>query len=127
RRAAELARRGGPPAARANALLLAARLTGDDALVEEAQELLAPCPAPGAMVLERLGSSRDPVEGDDLSERELQILRLLATDLSQREIGNELYVSVNTVKTHARHIFRKLGAAGRADAVEQARQAGLLG
>ncbi len=62
----------------------------------------------------------------DLSERELTILRLLASDLSQREIGSELYISLNTVKGHARSIFRKLGVSSRAEAVARGREIGLL-
>jgi LuxR family transcriptional regulator, maltose regulon positive regulatory protein len=53
-------------------------------------------------------------------------LRLLPTGLSQREIGGELYVSLNTVKTHTRGIFRKLGVTTRDEAVQRARQIGLL-
>ncbi len=62
----------------------------------------------------------------DLSERELTVLRLLAGRLSQREIAAELYVSFNTVKSHTRSIFRKLGVASRAEAVDRARELGLL-
>jgi LuxR family transcriptional regulator, maltose regulon positive regulatory protein len=50
---------------------------------------------------------------EDLSGRELAVLRLLATDLTQREIGEALYVSFNTVKTHVKSIFRKLDVAVR--------------
>jgi LuxR family maltose regulon positive regulatory protein len=63
---------------------------------------------------------------EDLSERELAVLRLLATDLTQREIGEALYVSFNTVKTHVKSIFRKLDVATRPDAVARARELGLL-
>jgi LuxR family maltose regulon positive regulatory protein len=62
----------------------------------------------------------------ELSERELAVLRLLASKLSQREIAGELYVSFNTVKTHTRAIFRKLGVVSRAEAVKRARELGLL-
>jgi LuxR family transcriptional regulator, maltose regulon positive regulatory protein len=62
----------------------------------------------------------------ELSERELAVLRLLASKLSQREIAGELYVSFNTVKTHTRAIFRKLGVVSRAEAVERARELGLI-
>jgi LuxR family maltose regulon positive regulatory protein len=62
----------------------------------------------------------------ELSERELAVLRLLASKLSRREIAAELYVSFNTVKTHMRAIFRKLGVASRPEAVERARELGLL-
>jgi len=53
---------------------------------------------------------------DPLTEREQTILRYLASSLSNTEIANELYLSVNTIKTHQRTIYRKLGAAGRRDA-----------
>ena len=57
---------------------------------------------------------------------ELAVLRLLATDLSQREIGSELFLSVNTVKTHARNIYGKLGVSSREDAVRRANALGLI-
>jgi DNA-binding CsgD family transcriptional regulator len=62
----------------------------------------------------------------ELSERELAVLRLLPSGLSQREIAAELYVSFNTMKTHMRSIFAKLGVSSRAEAVERARELGLL-
>ena len=58
----------------------------------------------------------------ELSEREVAVLRLLASDLSQREIGAQLYVSFNTVKAHNRSIFRKLGVSTRAEAVARSRE-----
>jgi LuxR family maltose regulon positive regulatory protein len=64
--------------------------------------------------------------GEALSEAELAVLRLLRSDLSQREIGAELFISLNTVKTHVRNIYRKLAVATRADAVSCARQRELL-
>ena len=67
-----------------------------------------------------------PTVGDQLSPREIGVLRLLATDLSQREIGDTLFLSTNTIKTHTRHIFRKLGVGAREDAVQRARERGLL-
>lgn len=62
----------------------------------------------------------------ELSQRELEVLRLLPSRLSQREIAAELYVSFNTVRTHTRVIFRKLGVTSRAEAVARARELGLL-
>lgn len=62
----------------------------------------------------------------ELSERELAVLRLLVSDLSQREIGAELYVSLNTVKGHVRSIFGKLAVSSRADAVARGRELDLL-
>lgn len=60
------------------------------------------------------------------SAAELSVLQLLASDLSQREIGSTLYLSVNTVKTHTRALYRKLGATSRAGAVSRATALGLL-
>ncbi|HST54726.1 MAG TPA: LuxR C-terminal-related transcriptional regulator [Solirubrobacteraceae bacterium] len=78
-----------------------------------------------------LGDLQTDVELDGklpepLTECEQRILRYLPTMLSNAEIGAELFVSLNTVKTHLRGIYRKLGVNGRADAVEQARRLGLL-
>ncbi|MDD7921905.1 LuxR C-terminal-related transcriptional regulator [Actinomycetospora callitridis] len=57
---------------------------------------------------------------DPLTDRERTALRYLASPLSNAEIAGELYVSVNTVKSHQRAVYRKLGAAGRRDAVRRA-------
>jgi LuxR family maltose regulon positive regulatory protein len=54
------------------------------------------------------------------------VLRYLPTNLSAQEIGRELSVSLNTVRTHSRHIFAKLGAHRRTEAVTRARALGLL-
>jgi LuxR family maltose regulon positive regulatory protein len=54
------------------------------------------------------------------------VLRYLPTNLCTREIAAELYLSTNTVKTHQRHLYQKLGASSRTEAVEQARALGLL-
>jgi LuxR family maltose regulon positive regulatory protein len=62
----------------------------------------------------------------ELTERELVVLRLLPSALSQREIGGALDVSLNTVKSHTRSIYRKLDADTRDDAVARARAVGLL-
>jgi LuxR family transcriptional regulator, maltose regulon positive regulatory protein len=70
-------------------------------------------------------ATRTPYE-EDLSDRELAVLRLLATDLTQREIGEALYVSFNTIKTHVKSIYRKLSVATRPDAVSRARELRLL-
>jgi LuxR family maltose regulon positive regulatory protein len=63
---------------------------------------------------------------DDLSARELEVLRLLAGAFSAREIAAALHMSPNTLKTHTRRIFRKLGVSTRADAVRRAEEADLL-
>jgi LuxR family maltose regulon positive regulatory protein len=60
-----------------------------------------------------------------LSDRELEVLRLLATDLTGPEIAAELFVSVNTLRTHTRHIFTKLDVNTRPAAVRRATELGL--
>jgi LuxR family transcriptional regulator, maltose regulon positive regulatory protein len=61
-----------------------------------------------------------------LSDREQSVLRYLTTRLTNREIADECFMSVNTVKTHLRHIYEKLGVSTRAAAGERARTLGLL-
>jgi LuxR family maltose regulon positive regulatory protein len=63
---------------------------------------------------------------EPLSERELEVLRLLSTSLSQPEIAERLYVSINTIRTHVKHVYAKLGVHGRTAAVERAEELGLL-
>ena len=57
---------------------------------------------------------------------ELAVLRLLAARVSRREIGEHLYISLNTVKTHTHELYRKLGATSRADALARAEALGVL-
>jgi LuxR family maltose regulon positive regulatory protein len=61
-----------------------------------------------------------------LSARELVVLRLLCGSLSERDIGRELYLSHNTIHSHTKSIYRKLGVSSRRKAVEQARARGLI-
>jgi LuxR family transcriptional regulator, maltose regulon positive regulatory protein len=69
----------------------------------------------------------EPARLDEpLSDSELRVLRYLPTNLSNQEIASELYVSVNTVKAHIRHLYSKLNAHRRGEAVERARALGLL-
>ena len=63
---------------------------------------------------------------DEFTERELEVLALLPSSLTTREIGGELFVSRNTIKTHLRRIYRKLNASSREEAVLIARDRGLL-
>jgi LuxR family maltose regulon positive regulatory protein len=100
-------------------------------LVTEAGTLIEECADPG-ILHGRFEDARRlvAIPLDDavanLTRRELEVLRLLGTSLSQREIGRELYVSHNTVHTHVRAIYRKLGAASRREAFEIARKHGLV-
>ena len=61
-----------------------------------------------------------------LTERELQVLRGMAQGKSNGQIGRELYLSEDTVKTHARRLFRKLGVRDRAQAVAHGFRRGLV-
>ena len=63
---------------------------------------------------------------EPLSNSEIRVLRYLPTNLSAPEIAGELTVSVNTVRTHMRHLYVKLDVHSRADAVKRARTLGLL-
>jgi LuxR family maltose regulon positive regulatory protein len=63
---------------------------------------------------------------EQLTDSETRVLRYLPTHLTVHEIANELFLSVNTVSTHKRHLFAKLGVHSRHEAVERARSLGLL-
>ena len=63
---------------------------------------------------------------EPLSERELVVLRFLPTLMSNAEIAGEMFVSVNTVKTHLKHIYRKLDVSDRREAVRRGRELHLL-
>lgn len=133
---AAAARQADDPATRALALLQLARLSPPDAAraaLDEARAELSRCS--GASLLETMLAEREAelgslgrahTAGGALSAAEQRVLRLLATRLTQREVANELYVSVNTVKTHARVIYRKLGVRTRAAAVDAARELNLV-
>ena len=63
---------------------------------------------------------------EPLSQSEIRVLRYMPTNLSTPEIARELSLSVHTIRTHVRHLFAKLGAHGRTEAVARARALGLL-
>ena len=63
---------------------------------------------------------------EELTDRELSILRVLPGSASQREIGQAMFLSVNTVKAYNKSLYRKLGVASRQDAVAAARELGLI-
>lgn len=98
---------------------------------DHAHRLLSPStPAEGQGVGARRGtpsSSREPLsERDPLSERELQVLRHLDSELSGPQIAKALFISYNTLRTHTKHIFAKLGVTDRRAAVRRARERGLM-
>jgi LuxR family transcriptional regulator, maltose regulon positive regulatory protein len=122
----------GPPMATLLGTLLAAQRTertgGDGVPVTYLGRLMrsfaqdaagsAPGVVPGGAVASGLVTQ--------LSERELEVLRLLAAGAQNQEIADELYLALNTVKKHVTHIFEKLGAANRTEAAARARELGLL-
>jgi two-component system response regulator NreC len=69
----------------------------------------------------------EPERPDDLTERELEVLRLIALGHTNGEIGGQLYLSVRTVETHRAHIQQKIGVATRAELVRYALDRGLIG
>jgi LuxR family maltose regulon positive regulatory protein len=132
-----------PTVGHAHALLVLAkvraarsRLEGAATTLKRARRMIAEFPDPGrlpaiaATVEEDLTTARAAAGNGRVVERptaaELAVLQCLATGLSRREIGAKLYISLNTVKTHTRELYRKLGASSRADAVAQAEALGLL-
>jgi LuxR family maltose regulon positive regulatory protein len=71
-----------------------------------------------------VGAGTGPVE--PLTDRELEVLRLIAAGMRNRDIARDLVLTLDTVKKHVSHIFAKLGAANRTQAVAQARELGLI-
>ena len=63
---------------------------------------------------------------EDLTDRELAVLRALSGPLTAREIGAELHLSINTIKGYTKSLYRKLGVATRAGAVARGRGLGLI-
>jgi LuxR family transcriptional regulator, maltose regulon positive regulatory protein len=84
------------------------------------------------MLVQRLGGREPGLTSrvellEPLTARERSVMQLLPTMMSNAEIGEELYVSVNTVKVHLRSLYRKLGVRTRREAVARARDLGLVG
>jgi LuxR family maltose regulon positive regulatory protein len=128
-----------PPAAATHDPGSAAAADGADgsdpgALVAEARGVLRHCPDPGPVITTWLADeqraeavrTRQEAMTEPLTERELTILRLLPAPTPQRELASALFVTPNTLKTHLRAIYRKLGAESRGDAVIRARERGLI-
>ena len=84
------------------------------------------CPAQDLRVLTSKQRRSIAPGASSLTAAELRLLPLLPTHLSLPEIGVELFLSPNTIKTHTYSIYRKLGGSSRRQAVAQARQLGLL-
>jgi LuxR family transcriptional regulator, maltose regulon positive regulatory protein len=135
RQALALARRGAAPVEIAAVQLALGEYLRDPATLQGARATLAECEDAGRLpeLIEqaelslrgRRPGSRRQIAGD-LSDRELAVLRLMPSDSSLREIAQSLYLSQNTIKTHTRSIYRKLGATSREQAVVRGRELGLL-
>jgi LuxR family maltose regulon positive regulatory protein len=114
--------------------LALADLAGARTLLREIDEVLRRRPGLGTLVGEaqdlraQLGEQRGPSPpgASALTDAELRLLPLLATHLTFGELGEELFISRNTVKTQASSIYRKFGASTRSQAVARARERGLL-
>jgi LuxR family transcriptional regulator, maltose regulon positive regulatory protein len=91
-------------------------------------------PAPTALLLQSLKTGRYQTPGsrttephlEGLSKREMEVLRLLGSSLTGPEIARELFVSVNTLRTHTKRIFAKLEANSRREAVRHGKDRGLI-
>ncbi len=94
--------------------------TAHGALLADIVDVLRGTPAPSSDPRERLS------QPEELSPSELRVLRLLPTNLTRPEIAGELYVSINTVNTHIRNVYAKLGVRDRSSAVQRARELRLL-
>jgi LuxR family maltose regulon positive regulatory protein len=106
---------------------------GAAALLAQARAILAELPDAGDLgrrledaERQLTGPARELALGEALSDRELAVLRLFPSQLSQREIGGELFLSLNTVKSHSRAIYRKLGVSSREQAIVRARELALF-
>ena len=93
--------------------------TAHGALLADIVDVLRGAPAPSA-------EAEDLSPPEELSPTELRVLRYLPTNLTRPEIARQLYVSINTVNTHIRNIYSKLGARDRSSAVRRARELRLL-
>ena len=99
-------------------------LRGDPRLARACRHVLAPDPASGSHP--SAPDAADLVIVEELSVREREVLTLLAGMLTTAEVAAELHISVNTVKTHLKSIYRKLAANHRGEAVRRAKQLRLI-
>ena len=131
-------RKFGSPLDLANGLIFQARflraLGRNDAAasaIKEAEDAIGLCRDSGVL-RERLQALQPPPRSrrssatPELTERERAVLRMLSGPLSEREIGRELYLSHNTIHSHTKSIYRKLGAKSRREAISLARTLALI-
>jgi ATP/maltotriose-dependent transcriptional regulator MalT len=106
----------------------AERRTQSDRLLKYIEHLVGAFPEPQrqAQIVRRSTLDRSNALIEPLSERELEVLRLLAAGLESPEIARELIISVSTARTHIKNIYGKLGVHGRVQAIERARALSLV-
>ena len=137
-RAAAVARAAGHPMSLADTLIRQAAAFGaagmsedGDKAIAEARAILDSSADPRGLA-KRLAALEHPrpthrrTNGTELSARELVVLRMLGGSLSERDIGRELYLSHSTIHSHTKSIYRKLGVSSRPDALEHARELGII-
>lgn len=107
-------------AAGARGIIRGGGTDGEDLVVALSQVIMLVCPSRSTDL------PRQRIAPRGLTEREMQVLRGMSQGKSNAEIGRDLFVSEDTVKTHARRLFRKLGARDRAHAVAEAFRGGLV-
>jgi LuxR family maltose regulon positive regulatory protein len=98
-------------------------LISEDKNTEYIQNVLAAFP------VEQSSKKLSEVEGEwiePLSEREIEVLQLIAEGMTNQEVGSLLFLSLNTIKVHTRNIYSKLNVSNRTQAVTKARALGLL-
>jgi DNA-binding NarL/FixJ family response regulator len=96
-----------------------------DELIEAIRQVLAGGSPMSPAIARRVVSSFRPKKNNELnalSERELEVLDLLGTGMTAKEIGEKIFVSANTVRTHIRHIYEKLQVQTRVEAVNKGRK-----
>lgn len=96
-------------------------ITGRKAIVKE-----VPIEVPMPVAAEPFTANVAKIEELGITPRELEVLRLIADGLSNKEMAGRLFVSENTVKTHASRVFDKLGASRRTQAVQLAKRHGII-
>jgi LuxR family maltose regulon positive regulatory protein len=110
----------GPPLSK-----LLSRLKLNEEILQFNSEIIAALRAP-EQIERSIGEPARQTELDPLSRRELEILSLLAERLSNREIADQLFISIATVKRHTANIYQKLAVVGRREAVLKASNMGIL-
>jgi LuxR family maltose regulon positive regulatory protein len=102
------------------------------AMLAQARAIIESCPDPGIISqrAEQVARKLSPARANAnsvLTERELEVLRLLAAGLTEQQVAATLYVAYSTVHSHTKSIYRKLDAGSREEALNQAEESGLLG